>query len=121
MTSTTAVVSDTKEGELLARVATRPPCPFYGFVGMMGVFVDNHGNACGIAGGHRPCAMEMDSETPDWKKCTRFNHDENLRKIRHAFDRCKIFPEELRPKNASSWEGISLRVWYQWYQLIMRD
>ena len=50
MTSTTAVVSDTKEGELLARVATRPPCPFYGFVGMMGVFVDNHGNACGIAG-----------------------------------------------------------------------
>jgi hypothetical protein len=118
MTDTVVAIGSTKEGELLAYAANRPPCPFYGFVGMVEMFVDNKGNACGLAGGHHPCAMEMVSEKPNWKECKRFNHEKNLENIANALDHCKIFPDELRPPNASEWDGVSLR---GWYQLIMRE
>lgn len=61
--------------------------------------------------------MEMNGETPDWNKCTRFNNDGNRERIAQALEQCKIFPDELRPPNASEWEGVSLR---GWFQLIMR-
>lgn len=112
MTETTASpVAETA----LVPARTRPVCPFYGFVGMAGILVDCHGNGCGMAGGHRPCAMEMSHKTPSWEKC-QFNHDGNRRKIEQALDCCQVFPDELRPQNASGWKGIDLR---KWYQLIM--
>ena len=117
MTAITAVERDPKK-DFFAHAPVRPRCPFYGFVGMAGMLVDNHGNGCGVAGGHRPCAMETAHETPDWNECGRFNYSENRRYIEQALDRCKIFPEELKPNGSISWEGVSLR---GWYQLIMRE
>ncbi|MDP2650130.1 MAG: hypothetical protein Q8P16_01035 [bacterium] len=114
MNNVTAVRSTTTAP---APATTRPPCPFYGFVGMGGMFVDNHGNACGAAGGHRPCSMKMDNETPDWNKCVRFNNDKNRETISQVLDQCKIFPDELLPPNTPAWDGVSLR---GWFQLIMR-
>lgn len=116
--NTSLVVDNAEEGKALTHAIIRPRCPFYGFVGMAQMFVDNHGNACGAAGGHRPCAMEMAREKPDWNKCTRFNHDGNRKNIQNVLDHWRIFPDELRPPNSSGWGGVSLR---GWYQLIMRE
>ncbi len=73
--------------------------------------MDNHGNACGIAGGHTPCGMEMNSLTPEWKKCKR-NNSENGAILEFALDNCQIFPSELCPPAVQSWKGIRLRTWY---------
>lgn len=100
-----------------ASTTTRLPCPFYGFIGVMGMLVDNRGNACGITGEHRPCAMEMNGETPSWKNCRHSNNREIGAMLTQAFDHCRIFPCELRPPNARDWDGISLR---GWFQLIVR-
>ena len=80
--------------------------------------MDCHGNGCGIAGGHRPCAMEMAHEVPNWNECKHFNNDGSRGFIKKALDTCKIFPEELKPRDSVTWEGVSLR---EWYQLIMRE
>ena len=111
-------MTTTVKSEVFVPATTRPRCPFYGFVGMGGMFLDNHGNACGAAGGHRPCAMKINGETPGWNKCTRFNNDENRETISKVLDQCKIFPDELLPPNTRSWEGVSFR---GWFQLIMRE
>lgn len=110
------VPNETKEGVLIT-TTTRPPCPFYGFVGMQGILIDNHGNGCGIAGGHRPCAMEMSGRAPRWKEC-QFNNDAAREMLIQAFDVCKIFPDELRPPHTPDWAGVSLR---GWFQLILRE
>ncbi len=115
MTSTTVVAKSTEKPPV--RIVVRPRCPFYGFVGMGGIFMDNEGNACGVAGGHRPCAMEMERKAPDWTSCEHFNHVGNREQIEHTLDYCKIFPKELCPKGSPTWEGVSLR---GWYSLVMR-
>ena len=88
-------------------------CPFYGFVGTGGVFMDNHGNACALTGAHSPCAMEMQQQTPAWDSCKSWNHDGNAPTIAAFMDSVRVFPETLRPAGASSWGGISLRVWFE--------
>ena len=116
MLAITAIERNPKN--FFAHAPTRPSCPFYGFVRMAGILVDCHGNGCGIAGGHRPCAMEMENDTPEWKDCGRFNNEEGHGFIEKMLDTCKIFPEELKPRDSSAWEGVSLR---GWCQLIMRE
>ncbi len=95
--------------------ATRPACPFYGFVRLATVLMDNRGNACGVAGGHRPCAMEMNSRTPDWRQCP-WNNAGNQTNIELALDFCTIFPDEMRPPNVPEWEGLRLREWYELFK-----
>ncbi len=101
--------------ETRAPYAARPACPFYGFVRMATLLMDNCGNACGVAGGHSPCAMEMNHQAPDWKKCL-WNNEGNARNVGLALDLCTIFPEEMRPPNAAEWKGLLLR---EWFNLIM--
>lgn len=93
----------------------RPARPFYGFVRVMTVLMDNEGNACGVAGGHKPCAMEMSHQTPDWRKCP-WNNGENQTNIERALDLCTIFPKELEPSGSSEWRGLRL---CEWHELVM--
>ena len=116
--NTTAVVGNTKEKEPIVHATTRHSCPFYGFVGMARMLVDCHGNGCGVAGGHRPCAMEMAHEVPNWNECKRFNYGEKGTQFEFILDQYKVLPEELKPHDSVAWEGVSLR---GWYHLIMRE
>jgi hypothetical protein len=47
-------------------------CPFYGLVGIRHLLVAgaSGGNACTLAMGHAPCAMEMAGHPADWDGCT---------------------------------------------------
>ncbi len=91
----------------------RPACPFYGFIGFPGVMMDNQGNACALTMEHRPCAMEMADETPCWDKCTSWNHGGNKENVRQFLATAQVFPNELHPKGASSWEGINGLGWFR--------
>ena len=91
----------------------RPPCAFYGFFGAGRALIDNKGNACALEGSHTPCAMEMMNQKPCWEKCKRFNTENNRDVIEQMLDGCKIFPDEMYPKNKNSWEGIRLREWFE--------
>ena len=84
----------------------RPPCPFYGFIGVMGILTDNEGNACGLAGGHRPCAMEKSGESPNWSACTHYNHPRNAEKIGAVMNLVRVFPNELGQ------DGVTLKEWF---------
>lgn len=111
------MVIGSTEDRVFMHEARRPPCPFYGFIGIAGIFVDYRGDSCGLAGGHRPCSMELQGRRPDWNACTRFNNDENRDYLESILDNGRIFPNELLPEIASKWDGVSLR---DWFRLIIR-
>lgn len=79
---------------------------------MQGMLLDCNGNGCGLAGGHTPCAMEMEGERPAWKRCTHFNREENRIAIRRLLDQSFVFPDEMQPPEESTWGGMRLRDWH---------
>ena len=87
-----------------------PRCPFYGFVGGGGVFMENYGNACALTGAHSPCCMEMAKANPDWDKCLTFNHPANTPILKEAMERAVVNPKALWPAGKTSWEGIKIGV-----------
>ncbi|GAI08353.1 unnamed protein product, partial [marine sediment metagenome] len=44
-------------------------CPFYGFHGVAGIFMDSNGNQCPLRDGYAPCYYKIIGEKPDWSKC----------------------------------------------------
>lgn len=96
----------------LPPMSSRPPCPFYGFVGMAGMLIDNKGNACGIAGGHRPCKMETGGNAPNWKRCVYYNHGDSPNDLIEKLEHVRVFPEELVPRGTRGWSGIPFSEWY---------
>ena len=96
-------------------------CPFYGFVGVLGegVFMDNRGNACGLTGEHRPCAMEIADQVPDWKNCAFFNHPANRARLVEIMNSNSVqfFPEQLSPGGDGS-AGTPPK---EWYRLVMGE
>lgn len=111
-TKNLAVAENAKEGEVIPQEKIRPLCPFYGFMGIPGAFIDNKGNACGLEFSHTPCAMEMAGLKPNWRECKRWGHLDESTRMESLLDQFKIFPDELHPVGAKSWEGIKLRGWY---------
>jgi|SRR3989344_5685750 len=47
----------------------RKNCPFYGFYGGPGIFMDQQGNQCPHISGYAPCKMEISGLNPDWNDC----------------------------------------------------
>lgn len=96
----------------------RYSCPFYGFYGGRGIFVDTKGNQCGlITESYSPCKMEMNNQTPNWDKCSHFNNESNrevIKRIDERVSQVTVFPEEFRPKGKKSWNGISLKEWIKY-------
>lgn len=91
----------------------RHPCPFYGFSGMFGTMIDQHGNQCAlITGSYNPCQMEIQGQEPNWYKCP-FNTEENRKKSEELIknEKGQVFPEEFHPPAAQAWEGISFKQW----------
>jgi hypothetical protein len=85
----------------------RYPCHFYGFFGGMGVMIDQEGNQCAlITDSYSPCIMQIDNQTPEWHKCS-FNTEKSRENLVKALKNVKIFPNEFRPPEAKSWEGIN--------------
>ena len=103
-----------KKGEYLGAPYTRPPCPFYGFIGIVGaeVLLDNNGNACGLTMSHSPCKMEVDNQKPDWENCNHFNREGEVETIAKVLNKFTIFPDELRPLHLVEWSGVSVRGWF---------
>ena len=94
--------------------AHRPKCPFYGFVGMAGTMMDSKGNACALTMAHRPCPMEQqDGQAPCWDGCIRWNNDRNREALGRFLSSAQVFPDELAPKDGSSWKGISGTDWFR--------
>lgn len=94
--------------------AHRPKCPFYGFVGMAGAMMDSKGNACALTMAHRPCPMEQqDGQAPCWDGCIRWNNDRNREALGRFLSSAQVFPDELAPKDGSSWKGISGTDWFR--------
>lgn len=100
-------------------LASRNPCPFYGFEGIkdpVAIMVGNNGNACALTFKHYPCAMEMDGKQPCWDKCGNFNHDGNRDETEHFLAVATAYPDELKPARAIShwsWKGINAGEWFQ--------
>lgn len=92
----------------------RHKCPFYGFVGLGGIFIDQNGNQCAfIVDSFSPCSMEMNGEIPNWSKCS-FNGREGRQIIEKINARCIIFPKEFHPENCPSWEGVPFKYWFSY-------
>lgn len=89
----------------------RPDCAFHGFSGMSDVMMDSGGNQCALkTDSYSPCQMEMRGNKPYWSECP-FNTEENRKYIEENPEKVKVFPRELRPPKAKSWDGISLKDW----------
>lgn len=57
--------------------------------------------------------MELSVGSPDWGKCP--YHTKRREAIIEKFgDSIRVFPEELRPNDVTSWEGITLRQWIKY-------
>ncbi|MDO8572634.1 MAG: hypothetical protein Q7S11_02565 [bacterium] len=91
-----------------------PPCPFYGFIGGNGVFVENYGNACALTRAHSPCCMEMAKAKPDWDKCSTFNHPASTPILQEIMENVVANPKALWPAGKTSWEGVKIRVWFRY-------
>ena len=85
-------------------------CPFYGFSPAL---IDTRGNQCALIEGHSPCKMEMREQKPSYSNCPVAGMPEAYRIIQILIEKDpRIFPEELHPKDALSWDGISFRGWF---------
>lgn len=105
------------EGEICGPInSNRPRCPFYGFVGVSEIFVDNQGDACGLARGHSSCVMETKGKAPSWEGCRTFNHMQNAPRILELQQTGRVFPTELCPEGQTTWDGLSLG---KWWELVM--
>ena len=103
------MVNETKAYE--TRVRTK--CPFYGFAYAMEMLIDSKGNQCAlVTNSHSPCRMEMSNQEICWNKC-RLNKEGSSLPVEKLLESAVIFPNELMPKGASSWEGIPLKKWYE--------
>lgn len=122
---------------LLTPVRQKPrfPCPFYGFFGAMGIFMDQRGNQCPliissyslllipsekrgnqcplITGSYSPCQMEFRGETPAWDGCP-FNKPEIQETLLKFKGETRISPGEFWPEGASSWQGMSFGAWWDY-------
>jgi len=108
-----------KKKELIPYIQKeRYSCPFYGFSGMFGIFIDSAGNQCGLeTRSYSPCPMESKGEKPCWDKCY-FNTEETNKAIETTLKDVKVFPAEFRPPGLREWEGISLK---KWMDYILKD
>ena len=80
----------------------RPKCPFYGFNGMYGMFMDSEGNQCAlITDSFSPCQMEMAEKTPSWSECP-FNTEEKRKDLASVARKMKVFPKGFHPPKQRS-------------------
>jgi len=92
----------------------RPRCPFYGFYGAMGVFLDQKGNQCSlIVDSYSPCQMEKEGDAPDWNLCP-FNNRDNQPIIKQITKTWRVFPDEFQPLKKSEWKGIPFKKWFKY-------
>ena len=92
----------------------RPPCPFYGFNGGLGYFIDTERNHCALKeDSYSLCGMERIEEEPNWNLCPlRQNSPEgNGKKLEEAARRIKIFPREFRHPKTAMWESMHFIDW----------
>lgn len=88
-------------------------CPFYGMNIAQGVLTDTRGNQCAIETGRfSPCHLEMRGEAAVWERCP-YRRLEESGKFLELLRRGRAFPDKFRPLGAASWEGISLRSWFE--------
>ncbi len=90
------------------------PCPFYGFIGGNGVFMENYGNACALTGSHTPCKMEIMGSKPSWDMCSFFNHPHNAPIIEEIMEQVVANPKALWPAGQTNWEGVKIRIWFRY-------
>jgi len=93
----------------------RHRCPFYGFSHPFGgIFMDSGGNQCALLiQSLAPCPMETRGQIPDWEKC--FSIREDFRSaLEESMDTLRVFPEEFRPEDQSSWNGMPFRQWMEY-------
>lgn len=92
----------------------RHKCPFYGFHMTYGLLIDQSGNQCAlIEDSYSPCQMEIDNQTPNWDECL-LNNEQNKSGVELIMNDSKIFPNEFRPTDAESWEGIAFKDWQKY-------
>ena len=104
-------LAKTESAKQLSRDTPRHPCPFYGFdTPFPGVMLDQNGNKCALKDGYKPCHMEMSRQKPAFANCS-YNTSDNREKLAKVEQSVKVFPDELRPPDQSSWEGVSLKQW----------
>jgi len=99
----------------------RPLCPFYGFNGLSGVFFESkEENQCGLKTlTSTPCQMELEGDTPDWNTCPH-NTDENLEGLRRILDSW-VYPHEFQPPSGKGIRGLTLRRWFEYLEVPIRD
>ena len=91
----------------------RHRCPFYGFYIAPGVLLDSEGNQCAlITNSYSPCQMHICGELPNWGACP-INTEEKRKSVEVISDFFMVFPQEFKPKDKKSWEGMPFKEWQE--------
>ena len=86
----------------------RTRCPFYGFSGAIGMFMDQQGNQCPLKAGYSPCLFVYQDKEANWQECPLNRRNSGLLE---RFNDWSIFPREHEPQGVSSWKGIRFGDW----------
>jgi hypothetical protein len=71
------------------------------------------GNGCALICEHSPCKMEMSGNSPEWDKCSFYNHADNASQLRQIMEVVTVAPKAFWPRGATSWAGMKFGDWFK--------